>query len=488
MIHKDLVKFSPELKSGCFQIAETVAGAGGRALLVGGCVRDALLNQKHVEGQAATQTEAVLSKDIDIEVFGLSAETLEHVLEPFFDIKHVGRSFGVYKVKGLEIDVALPRRESKAGKGHKEFTVESDPHMSHESAALRRDFTINTIAWNPLTGEVIDPFGGCEDLKKGILRHTGERFSEDPLRVLRAMQHLARFELTIAPETLELCKHIEPEGLSKERIFDEWKKLILLGVRPSLGLTFLKDCGWVRYFPELEALIGCEQDPKWHPEGDVWVHTLCCMDAFAQGRIGNFWEDLVVGFGVLCHDLGKPPTTKIEADGRIHSYGHDIEGEAPTRSFLGRMSEQKELIDAVVLLVVHHLMPFMLYKDNAGDASIRRLAHKVKNLDRLARVAYADEGGRPGRSNGECPQGEWLLKRAHELEVHDSAPKPIMKGRHLIALGMKPGEDFKAILNACYEAQLEGDFKDIKGGLNFLRHFLKDHPAIKTPIQLPESD
>lgn len=474
MIRKDLVKLSPELESGCLQIAETVAGAGGRALLVGGCVRDSLLAKE--------------SKDIDIEVFGLSAETLEHILEPFFDIKHVGRSFGVYKIKGLEIDVALPRRESKAGNGHKGFTVESDPHMSHESAASRRDFTINTIAWDPLNGEVIDPLGGCEDLRQGILRHTGERFSEDPLRVLRAMQHLARFELKIAPETLHLCKHIEPEGLSKERIFDEWKKLILLGMRPSLGLQFLRDCGWVRYFPELQSLIGCEQDPQWHPEGDVWVHTLCCMDAFAQARVGILWEDLVVGFGVLCHDFGKPSTTRIEADGRLHSYGHDLAGEAPTRSFLSRMCDQKELVDSVVLLVVHHLMPFMLYKDNAGDASIRRLAHKVKNLDRLARVAFADEAGRPGRSHGHCPQGEWLLERAQELKVHDTAPTPIMKGRHLIALGMKPGEDFKSILNACYEAQLEGDFCDLKGGLNFLRNFLKNYSGIKDPISLNKSD
>tara|TARA_B100000965_G_scaffold406557_1_gene446114 strand:- start:973 stop:2391 length:1419 start_codon:yes stop_codon:yes gene_type:complete len=464
LIREHLVKLSSELDTACLRIAETVAGAGGRALLVGGCVRDAFFGKT--------------SKDIDIEVFGLSSEMLEEALFPLFEIKHVGRSYGVYKVKGLEIDISLPRRESKTGTGHKGFSIESDPHMSHESAASRRDFTINTIAWDPLDGEVIDPFGGVEDIKHRILRHTGSRFAEDPLRVLRAMQLIARFELTIAPETLDLCKRITPETLSKERIFDEWAKLILRGIQPSLGLKFLSACGWIQYFPEIEAMIGCEQDPRWHPEGDVWVHTLHCLDAFAKKRIGDYWEDLVVGFAVLCHDIGKPLTTKIEADGRIHSYGHDLAGEAPTRRFLARMSENRQLAESVVSLVIYHLRPFQLYKAKSGDGAIRRLAHKVGRIDRLARVAYADEAGRPGRSHGACPQGDWLLERAQALAVHDSAPNPIMKGRHLIALGMKPGEQFKPILDACYEAQLDGVFHDLKGGLDVLRQFIQEHPEI----------
>lgn len=446
------------LHSACERISAKVEKAGGRALLVGGCVRDALMGHE--------------PKDVDIEVFGIEVEELERLLAEDFAVDWVGKAFGVFKLKGREIDVSLPRRESKSGQGHKAFAVEGDPEMSFEEAASRRDFTINAISWDLASHVIIDPFDGCGDIERGVLRHVSEKFSEDPLRVLRAMQFAARFDLEIAGETVGLCSRITPENLPPERIFEEWKKLVLKGVRPSRGLNFLKDCGWLSYYPELEALVGCEQEPEWHPEGDVWVHTLHCMDAFAGDRIGEEFEDLVVGFAVLCHDLGKPATTVFE-EGRIRSPNHDVEGEAPTRSFLGRMTRQKDLVEAVVPLVLTHLRPVELYKVQASDAAVRRLARKVERIDRLVRVAQADMKGRPPKDGDDFPAGAWLLERAHALAVEDSAPKPIVMGRHLIDLGLEPGREFKEILNACYEAQLDGAFSDEGGGIAFVQQLLK---------------
>ncbi|MDR2983034.1 MAG: HD domain-containing protein, partial [Puniceicoccales bacterium] len=439
-------------------VVNAVAQAGGRALLVGGCVRDALLG--------------VRPKDIDIEVYGLDVPKLKTTLERYFKIITVGQSFGVFKLKGHDIDVSLPRRESKAGQGHKGFSVQGDPHMDIAEASARRDFTVNAIYWDPRTGDLIDPHNGWRDLQAKILRHTSAAFSEDPLRVLRAMQFSARFILTPAPETIELCRGIEPEGLPAERIFEEWSKLILKGIKPSLGLTFLRDCGWVKYYPELLALIDCPQDPKWHPEGDVWNHTLHCLDAFAERRIGDVWEDLVVGLAVLCHDFGKAVTTKIEADGRWHSYGHEGAGESIARTFLERMTRHRDLIESVLPLVVCHMRPLDMWRAQAGDAAVRRLAKRVGRIDRLVRVDDADRRGRPPLEPGDSPQGEWLLRRAAELALKDSAPKPILQGRHLIELGFTPGPGFKSVLDEAFEAQLDGAFSNEAGAVDWARQRL----------------
>lgn len=437
------------------QLAQCIRQAGGRAVLVGGCVRDGLLGYT--------------CKDVDVEVFGLSADLLETVLRRHFQVVAVGKSFGVFKLHGYEIDVSLPRRERKTGQGHKAFVVEGDPDMSFAEAALRRDFTLNAISYDPFTRELIDPVNGVRDLEARVLRHTGPQFSEDPLRVLRAMQFIARFELQVAPETLSLCQSIEMESLPPERLFEEWRKLLVAGRKPSLGMNFLRDSGWVRYFPELEAMIGCKQDPQWHPEGDVWTHTCHCLDAFARRRTGDAWEDLLVGFGVLCHDIGKPLTTVTDESGRIRSPRHDIEGEAPTRRFLARLTQHKELIEAVVLLVRNHMRPALLCKDDASDSAVRRLARAVGRIDRLLRVVEADMAGRPPLPD-DFPAGDWLLRRAEALDIKNAAPQAILLGRHLIEQGLKPGRQFKDILDAAYEAQMDGEFTDLAGALSWLSH------------------
>ncbi|MBD3368471.1 MAG: HD domain-containing protein [Candidatus Eisenbacteria bacterium] len=459
MMNLEMRFTDPQLERALRSTAELVRSAGGRALVVGGSVRDML------KGRPAC--------DLDIEVYGIEPERLVELLGERFELDLVGEAFGVIKIKRLPIDVSIPRRESKIGRGHRGFLVDSDPEMSVYEAAQRRDFTINAMALDPLTGEIVDPFDGRGDLKRGILRHTSGRFVEDPLRVLRAMQFAARFDLRVAAETIELCATIEPEGLAPERVFGEWRKLVVEGVRPSRGLRFLRASSWTVYYPELHALIGSEQDPEFHPEGDVWVHTLASMDAFAAERTGNEREDLVVGLAVLCHDFGKPATSEV-VDDRIRSFGHEEAGERPTRALLSRMTRERDLIEEVVALVVEHMKVQALYDASASDRAIRRLARRVGRIDRLVRVARADRLGCAKGPRGEFPAGDWLLERAEDLEVRDAAPKPIVRGRHLIEMGYSPGPLFGEILDVCYEAQLDGKISTLAEGRAFALRLLEE--------------
>ena len=442
-----------DIKDTIDEIAQLVAEKGGRALLVGGCVRDAL--------------RGIEPKDFDVEVFGLDAATLEAALREKFALDTVGKSFGVFKLHHYDIDVALPRRETKLGLGHKAFEIESSPNLTLEEAAARRDFTINAIYRDPLTNEILDPWKGRKDLERGVLRHVSEHFSEDPLRVLRGMQFVARFGLWAADETIEICRKMTPEGLPPERQFEEWKKLLTKGRKISRGLNFLRATGWIKYYPEIARLIGCKQAPEWHPEGDVWNHTLCALDAFAAERDKpNFidksekeHEDLIVGFAVLCHDLGKPLTSFYDKrKGRIRSLGHDEAGVKPTLDFLQRLTNEEAILRDVPPLVKAHMRPYSLFKNSSSESAVRRLASEVKRIDRLIRVCSADDNGRPPTK----PDGKelaWLAETAEKLNIKDAAPKPLLMGRDLIALGMKPGIEFGKILAKVYDAQLDGKVK-----------------------------
>lgn len=438
------------------EVARLVKKAGGRALLVGGCVRDSLLG-------AGTEV-----KDYDLEVYGLESEKLESVLSARFKLDLVGRSFGVIKLHHYDIDIALPRRETKLGAGHRAFGIDSDPFMPIKDAAARRDFTINAIYRDPLTDEIVDPYGGRRDLEERILRHVSPHFAEDPLRVLRGMQFVARFCLKPAIETIEICRAMTPENLPRERLFEEWSKLLVKGVKISAGLEFLRAVGWVDYYPELTALIGCRQAPEWHPEGDVWNHTLCCLDAFARERGDNSDdENLIVGLAVLCHDFGKPATTYFDpVKARLRSLGHDEAGVGPTIAFLERLTDETRILREVPPLVRNHMKPYAMWRGGAGENAIRRLAAEVVRIDRLARVAAADDGGRPPFPSNPEPIN-WLMAEADRLRIKDSAPKPIVQGRHLVEMGLKPGVKFGEILKSCYEAQLDGVFSDLEGGLKF---------------------
>ncbi|MGB0369729.1 MAG: CCA tRNA nucleotidyltransferase [Opitutales bacterium] len=440
-------------------IGEAVSSAGGRAYKVGGCVRDAILGRD--------------CKDFDLEVFGLDQEKWEQVLVSINRVEQVGKQFGVYKLSGLPIDVALPRRERKVDAGHRGFSTEPDPSMSLEAAAQRRDFTINAIYQDLLTEEMLDPVGGALDLKEKRLKHVSAAFSEDSLRVLRGMQFIARFDLTAVPETVELCRSIDGDDLPMERVGEEFYKLIVQGQEIGKGMRFLSEVGWLRYFPELKALQGCQQDPKWHPEGDVWVHTLHCLDVFAKERIGDSREDWVVGLAVLCHDLGKPDTTVFD-QGRWKSPRHEYVGISVTERFLRRITQEKSLITSVLPLVECHMRPFQLFSGGARDAAVRRLANKVGRIDRLLRVCRADKQGRPPIVPEGFPELEALAERADQLQLADSGPQPLLQGRHLVAAGLEPSKQFKRILNAAFEAQLDGAFSDEAGAIEWFNNRSSD--------------
>ena len=409
-------------------IAAAARAAGGHALVVGGFVRDRLLG--------------LTSKDLDLEVFGLAPDALIALLARLGRVEPVGQSFPVFKIGA--VDVALPRRESKTGRGHKGFTVVGDPDMSFEEAVRRRDFTINAIGWDPLNDEYIDPCGGQTDLAHRVLKVVDpDRFADDSLRVLRAMQFAARFDLTLEPESANICRAIPLDDLPAERVWGEVEKLLLLARHPSIGLALGLDLGVVaRLFPELLALVGCQQEPQWHPEGDVWVHTLMVVDE-ARGAIDDLGraQQAIVMLGAVCHDFGKPATTRV-IDGRIRSLGHEEAGVEPARSLLDRLNVNSmdgvDVRGQVLGIVAHHLNPGAWHKSptGVGDGAFRRLAAKV-DMELLARVARADCRGRGG--GFDCSAMDWFLERARRLGVEHEAPAPLVMGRHLLALGVAPG-------------------------------------------------
>ena len=451
--------------------------------MVGGCVRDAVLGLD--------------PKDLDVEMYGVPEGSVATMLkESAENVIRVGREFPVWKAwtRGMSaadaIDVALPRREVKTGPKHTDFLAIYDPGMSYHEAALRRDYTMNALALDPLTGEKLDPHGGERDLQARVLRHTSPQFAEDPLRVLRGMQFCGRFVLDPDPETVRFCAGLTLEGLSSERIFGEWEKFILKSKQPSKGLEFLRQTGWLKHFPELSALRGVNQHPIWHPEGDVFEHTKHCLDAFATRvpKLGDPADDLRIGLAVLCHDFGKVTHTALNEDGKWTSSGHEAAGEAPTRAFLGRMTDQSELINAVAGLVKRHMLPRDLWahtqregSPDCVDKSLRRLAREVR-LDQLAQVCRCDKAGRPPLSPVDVAS-DWLWDKACNLKVLSAPPKPLLLGRDLIALGYTPSPAFKNLLNVAFERQLDGEVKTHEEALALATCILAGRPVGGTPLE-----
>jgi len=450
---------------------------GLRPVIVGGAVRDHLLGMP--------------VKDYDVEVYGApDTQALAEVLRSFGSVHEVGRQFGVLKLhlegRG-EVDFSLPRTEEKVGDGHRGFVVTTDGALDFATAARRRDFTINAIGYDVAAGAYLDPYGGRGDLERGILRHIDDAtFVEDPLRVYRAVQFAARFGLTITGETFALCRQMVEEGmldeLPRERVWMEWQKLLLHAPRPSTGFELMRSLGITqRYFPELHALIGVPQNPEYHPEGDVWNHTMMVLDAMRQEletkneKLENIRrQKLRFLLAALCHDLGKATHTQIEPDGRIRAIGHEAAGVEPTRALVGRLTQEHELIESITPLVEHHLAPAHYYRNPAKDKTIRRLSLKLAPhaaIRDLCLVAYADFLGRDrdDARSGEDPSTAWLLARAEALGVADGPPKPLLGGRDLIALGMKPSVRFGEILDAVYEEQIRGTVTTREEALRFIK-------------------
>ena len=416
----------------------------GIAMLIGGAVIDSIKN--------------LPLKDIDIEVYRLSYAQLVILIEELgLSCNLVGKSFGVIKtvINTIEIDISIPRRENKIGIGHKGFEIELDQEMTPKEAGRRRDLTINSMYLNLHNGKIVDPFNGLDDLKNGLIKATDKKtFIEDPLRVLRIMQLLPRKGKTVEKETMDLCQSMVNtfSELPKERVFVEWEKLLLKTEKPSIGLEFLKNSGWLIHFPELNDLIGCPQNPIWHPEGDVWIHTNMVLDCAAKLRhlIPDQWK-LAYMFGALLHDVGKPSTTTPD----LKAHGHDTAGIKISETFLKRITNDKDLINKVTTIVGLHMRPGQLFSSQAKGAAWKRLHNKCR-LDILGWQSKADSAGRTGK--------DVILDR-HETsekcfklfkEFGEEKIKPIILGRDLIALGIQPSIEFKAILDACYEKQLDG--------------------------------
>ena len=444
---------SETLPKRLLEIASEINSTGGSIYLVGGWVRDILLGAP--------------SHEYDLEVYGLDMEKLFNILVRHAKPNLVGKSFGIItmNIDGINFDFAFPRTENKTGPGHKGFAVTSDPFLSFEEASSRRDFTINSMGLKIPEMELVDFHNGYRDLQAKVLRHVSSAFAEDPLRVMRAVQFAARFELEIAPETCTLCKQLSLKELPMERIYGEFKKLLLKAPRPSLGLEWMRKLDLLDYFPELKALIGVEQEPEWHPEGDVWIHNNMVIDEAAKLRREEYGEfdNMALMLGALCHDLGKPATTFF-SDGRWRSPGHDVRGESPTRSFLDRLTREAALVETVVVFVREHLKPALLYKarNEIKPSAIRRLALRV-DIEKLVRVARADHFGRttPEALAKEFPAGDWLLNQSRELNVLENKPKPYLTGKFLISLGMKAGPQLGRLIAESFELQLDGEIGDV---------------------------
>ena len=430
---------------------------GGRVRIVGGYVRDAV-RQRY-------------GKDIDCEVFGVpDLSQLATLLRPFGQVETVGASFAVIKLRqgDYHFDFALPRQDRNTGAGHRDFQVSIHSNLDYETAASRRDFRMNSLAYDIHNDEILDPFDGLTDIQNQCIQAIGPAYSEDPLRVLRAMRFAAQLGFTIHPDTLEASRNVDTSALSSERVFEELKK-ILFSDTPSLGFRYLHDLGLESLFPELADLKGVPQDPEWHPEGDAWVHTLQALDAMATLKTGEYNDDLVYLLAVLCHDFGKVPCTQ-KIDGRWRAYGHEEASGPLCQRFLDRLTSSSSLKSRVLSLVTHHMRPVFLYSDHkkqrVSNSAIRRLATEV-SIEDLCIVARADYLGK-GDKQLPSEAVDWLLERADDLDVKAAGPEPILKGRDLIALGHSPGKAMGSLLDRAYEAQLDDAFSTLEDAKKWL--------------------
>lgn len=439
------------LEPGVSRLVRAVIDAGGRPLLVGGMVRDRILG--------------VDSTDVDIEVHEMPLACLEAVLARFGAVDLVGKQFGVLRVRGVDADWSVPRHDSKGR--HPE--VAPDPYMGIEAAARRRDLTVNALAVDLKEERLVDPFGGLEDLARGVLRYVDpDRFVEDPLRFFRVMRFAGQLEMEPDPALTELCRTMELSGVAKERVEEEFGRLFLASRRPSRGLRWLAQTGRLaEVLPEAARLVGLAQDPGWHPEGDVWVHTLQVVDAAAALRIGRREEDLMLLWGALCHDLGKVDTTR-RVDGRIRSPEHTERGRASAERLLSRIVTARRVIAGAVKLAVHHLKPHDFYVNRASPRAFRRLALELApeaNLELLARLALADHRGRNPAGAEPLAVGsekcDWFLEQAEALRVRREPEKPVLMGRHLLDV-MPPGPAMGRVLARAYEIQLAEGIRDVE--------------------------
>lgn len=425
------------------EIAERVHAIGGSAYYVGGYVRDRLLGRD--------------SKDIDIEVHGITEDALLELLSDMGVTASFGRSFGIHTLRGTGIDIALPRTERSTGQGHRQFDVSVDPFIGTEAASSRRDFTINALMQDVLTGEILDYHGGREDLEKGIIRHVSDAsFAEDPLRVLRAASFASRLGFDIADETISLCRSIDLSGLSSERVEEELAKALLRSDRPSVFFEALRQMNQLSFwFPELEALVGLPQDPLYHPEGDVWIHTMEVIDRAAALR-DKTDEPLSFMLLCLCHDFGKAVTTEL-IKGRYHAYQHEVKGIPVIESFLRRIVKEKSIRRYVTGMVPLHMRPNVAAFSKPSVKSTNRLFYEAASPGDLVYFAICDKPVLAGEENF-TGDSDFLWERLSVFEA--TMAKPHITGKDLIEAGISPGEELGRLLDYALKLRLAGIDKD----------------------------
>lgn len=427
------------------KIVHLIAEHKGNAYFVGGVVRDILLDHP--------------VKDIDIEVHGLSEDALSAILKQFGPVDMVGQSFGVLKIHGLNVDWSLPRKDSAGRKPQ----VLIDPHMSIAEACRRRDLTINAMGIHAITGELQDPFDGRRDLENRILRSPDiSLFGQDPLRFFRVMQFIARFDMRPDEQLDALCRHMDIAHVSRERIEQEFAKMMLRSQRPSLGIRWLHDIGRLNeVLPELAATIGVPQSKHWHPEGDVFEHSLQSLDAAAQLTYASDQDKLVLIYAALCHDFGKISTTTHDGQ-EIHSYGHEQEGVPMAKKLLRRITDNRLLQNRVVTLIRWHMVPMQLLENHATLNAYKRLALRLapyENMANLAKLVLADKRGRNPHGHEplttEMLDVEAFLKRAEQANVVYAKEPPLLLGRDFLDV-VQPGPQLGRLVKKAYQLQMEG--------------------------------
>ncbi len=441
------------MESIAHKIASLTSAAGGKVYFVGGCVRDRLLGFE--------------SKDIDIEVHGITPDMLLEILKKVGKPLSIGKSFGVYSLEGSDIDIAMPRTEKNTGKGHKAFEIFVDPFIGTREAARRRDFTINSIMQDVLTGEITDHFGGQKDLADGIIRHVDDSsFAEDPLRVLRAAQFASRFEFKIAETTNRICSSIDLSELSRERVEEELKKALLKGRRPSLFFDALRNMHQLTgLFETVSRLIGIEQNPVFHPEGDVYIHTMQVLDRAAEFRdmAENPYAFMLLA---LTHDFGKITTTET-IDGVIHAYSHETEGVPIAQSFLRRITSEKAVLSYVTNMIPLHMRPNMIA---FSKSAVKKSNHLFDEACAPRDLIYFSICDRPVFAGDTKFEGdsEFLFERLRIYE--ETMAQPFVKGSDLIEAGLAPGPLFSEALAHSHKLRLAGIKKEdaLKQTLSFI--------------------
>ncbi len=425
------------------RIAREVRRLGGTAYFVGGYVRDRI-----------RKTE---NKDIDIEVHGLTPEQLESLLDTLGERMSFGESFGVYSLRGFDIDIAMPRKEEYRGGGHRDFDIIVDPFIGTYKAALRRDFTMNAIMEDILTGELVDHFGGINDIEHGIIRHINDTsFAEDSLRVLRAAQFAARFNYKIAPETVDICKKMQLSYLPKERILEELKKAMLKSARPSVFFERLRESEQLdTWFPELKQLIGIPQNPRFHSEGDVWTHSMMVLDAAAAFR-DDTDNPFAFMLSAAVHDLGKILCTR-EINGAIHAYAHETLGLPLIDGFMHRLTNDRALIKYVMNLSEYHMKPNKLAADNASVKATNKMFDA--SVDPMALIYLAEADSLGSIRTAEKAYAMKFLKGRLAI-YHEYMSRPYVSGRDLISAGLSPSGNFSDYLSYAHKLRLAGVDKD----------------------------